>query len=187
MYLKLADLPSLSIQKITGHSSKTIANQLEKYRALLAHNVILDNEMIGGDGIEVEIDETLISRRKNPWTNKDGVWVFGGVERTSTRKMFAVMVPNRKSGTLLEMIKNYINPGSIIISDCWPAYNKIEKVLEINHLTVDYSKNFKDPNTGAHTNHIEGTWHGLKQKIPKNERIPEKLDNYIFEFVEETE
>ena len=53
----------------------------------------------------------------------------------------------------------------------------------MDHLTVDHSKNFKDPITQAHTNHAEGTWNGLKQKIPDKERIPEKIDNYIFEFI----
>jgi mannosyltransferase OCH1-like enzyme len=183
LYLKLAECPSTTIQKITGHSSKTISSILKKYRELLAYNISYSTEMIGGDGVEVEIDETLISRRTNPWTDKNGVWVFGGVERTSTRKIFAVMVSDRKAKTLLDIIQKCIHPGSIIISDCWSAYKSIPKKLKMDHMTVDHSKNFKDPDSGAHTNHIEGTWHGLKEKIPNNERIPEKIDNYIFEFM----
>ena len=50
-------------------------------------------------------------------------------------------------------------------------------------MTVDHSKTFKDPITGAHTNHIEGTWHALKQKIPKIDHNPKKVDDYIFEFM----
>lgn len=55
----------------------------------------------------------------------DGVWVFGGVERISG-KCFLVAVPDRSPDTLLDIIKEWILPGSIIISDCWKAYDKIE-------------------------------------------------------------
>jgi len=47
---------------ITGHSSAIIANILSKFRDLLAEDLNNSIEMIGGDKIEVEIDETLISK-----------------------------------------------------------------------------------------------------------------------------
>ena len=184
LYLKLIDTPSTIIQKFTGHSTKTIADFLVKFRSLLSHSIVFEsNVMIGGPGIIVEIDETLISRKNNPWTGKKGVWVFGGVERTGERRVFAQMVPDRTAKTLLEIIKKCIHPDSIIISDCWTAYKSINKKLKISHMTVDHSKTFKDPITGAHTNHIEGTWHALKQKIPKIDHNPKKVDDYIFEFM----
>jgi hypothetical protein len=182
-YLRLANVPSTSIQLITGHSSATIAQYLSDFRGLLAGSIYNNLQMIGGKGIVVEIDETLISRRKNPWTSKDGVWVFGGVERTGEKRMFSEMVPDRTSKTLLESIKRNIHPDSTIISDCWTAYKSIGKKLKMDHMTVDHSKNFKDPITGAHTNHAEAMWYALKRKIPNSERIPEKIDNYIFEFM----
>ena len=66
LYLKLANVLSTSIQLISGHSSATISALLEKYRDLLASNINESNELIGGPGIEVEIDKTLISRKKTP-------------------------------------------------------------------------------------------------------------------------
>lgn len=53
-----------------------------------------------------------------------GQWVFGGVERGSN-KCFLVAVHDRKKETLLRLIKQWIAPGTIIISDCWAAYNEI--------------------------------------------------------------
>jgi transposase-like protein len=47
--------------------------------------------------------------------------VFGGVER-GTNRCFLVMVPDRKQKTLLAIIKQYIAPGTTIISDEWSAY-----------------------------------------------------------------
>jgi transposase-like protein len=184
LYLKLIDTPSTVIQTITGHSTKTISSILIKFRNLLADNLQFESEvMIGGPGIVVEIDETLISRKNNPWTDKKGVWVFGGVERTGERRVFAQMVPDRTSKTLLEIIRKYVHPDSTVISDCWSAYKQLNKKLKMNHMTVDHSQTFKDPITGAHTNHIEGTWHAIKQKIPKIDCDPKKVDNYIFEFM----
>ncbi|KZS20891.1 Uncharacterized protein APZ42_012306 [Daphnia magna] len=72
----------------------------------------------------------------------DGVWVFGGVERGSG-KCFLVTVIDRSANTLLEVTKECILPRSIIISDCWKSYDKLEL-------------HFKDPETGVHTSQLEG-------------------------------
>jgi len=183
IHLKLNNASSSSICSSTGHSSKTVAFWLQKYRETISQTVQDNNGMIGGPGTIVEIDETLISRRENPWTGKNGVWVFGGIERTPEKRVFAQMVPDRTRKTLFDIIKNHINPGSIIISDCWAAYKTIFEDLGMEHMTVDHSKNFKDPVTGAHTNNIESSWNILKRNVPNSERIPEKVDEYIFEFI----
>lgn len=54
----------------------------------------------------------------------EGQWVFGGTERDSD-KCFLVPVPNRSAKTLIALIRKWIHPGSIIISDCWKAYDAI--------------------------------------------------------------
>ena len=177
MYLKLANVPSTSIQLLTGHLSATIAQYMSIFREIIADLVNQNIQMIGGEGIIVEINETLVSRKKNPWISKQGV------ERTGKKRMFSEMILGRTSRTLLESIKRNIHPGSIIISDCWAAYESIGTKLKMDHVTVDHSKNFKDAITGAHTNHAEAMWYALKRKIPNNERNPDKIDNYIFEFM----
>ncbi|KZR97394.1 Uncharacterized protein APZ42_007767, partial [Daphnia magna] len=53
-------------------------------------------------------------------------------------------------------IKEWILPGSIIISDCWKAYEKIEEHNNYIHLKVNHTLHFKDPKNRAHTNQIEG-------------------------------
>ena len=48
-----------------------------------------DSEQIGGDGKEVEIDESKFGKRKNHKGKRvDGVWVFGGIERQSKKCFF---------------------------------------------------------------------------------------------------
>jgi len=66
------------------------------------------------------------------------------------KKMFAIMVLDRTCETLYSKIEKFIKPGSIIISDCFSSYKRINKKFKMQHKTVDHSKNFKDHITGAH-------------------------------------
>jgi transposase-like protein len=52
------------------------------------------------------------------------MWVFEGIERDSS-KCFLVPVPDRKKETLIALIKEWIEPGTIIYSDCWGPYKDI--------------------------------------------------------------
>ena len=122
---------------------------------------------IGGPGIDVEIDESKFGRRKYYKGHKvEGQWVFGGRESNDKSKIFMVPVSDRKTQTLENLIKKYIKPGSIIHSDCWKAYNNLDK-LGYKHVTVNHSKQFKNPITGACTNRIECDWRHAKVSMPK--------------------
>jgi len=77
---------------------------------------------LGGHGVIVEIDETVISKRKyNRGLVSNQQWFFGGVERGSGR-CFLVPVDQRDASTLLPIIQKFIMPGTTIMSDCWAAY-----------------------------------------------------------------
>ena len=52
---------------------------------------------------------------------KNQQWIFGAIERGS-RKVFLKCVQNRNSETLLELIREVIQPGTTIVSDLWRAY-----------------------------------------------------------------
>ncbi len=120
-----------------------------------------DSEQIGGPGCVVEIDESKFGKRKyHRGKREEGVWVFGGIKRESKRCFFEI-VEDRSTQTLIPLIKKYIKPGTQIISDCWKAYSSLEKE-GYTHLTVNHSKEFKNPETGACTNLVESTWHAVK-------------------------
>ena len=82
---------------------------------------------------------------------------------------------------LLDYIKQFIAPGTIIYSDGWKAYHGIRNIEGFNysHEVVNHSENFVDPITGTHTNTIESKWGGLKRVIPKNARRAEHLGPYL--------
>jgi transcriptional regulator GlxA family with amidase domain len=50
--------------------------------------------------------------------------VFGGVERESGRTLL-VAVPDRTADTLVAIIRDWIEPGTTVISVCWGAYNEL--------------------------------------------------------------
>ena len=75
---------------------------------------------------------------------------------------FMIPVDDRTSATLLSVIKDYIEPGTTIISDCWKAYDCLASE-GYKHFKV----NFVDPDTGAHTNRIEQHWRDAKNLVPK--------------------
>ncbi|XP_070071079.1 uncharacterized protein [Drosophila takahashii] len=138
-------------------------------------------QIIGGDGLTVEIDETKIGRRKyNCGRVVDGQWVFGGICR-ETGDFFLVPVEDRSQETLLPIIEANIANGTRIISDCWKSYNGL-KDANYSHMTVNHSVNFVNPETGANTQRIERLWRDLKENIPHYGRKTEHYQGYLARF-----
>ena len=71
------------------------------------------------------------------------------------------IVNKRDRDTLLPIIIQEIEPGLTIHSDEWRAYSTL-KNHGFLHQTVNHSKNFIDPHTGAQTQTIECLWRHLK-------------------------
>ncbi|KFM63713.1 hypothetical protein X975_24463, partial [Stegodyphus mimosarum] len=71
------------------------------------------------------------------------------------------VVPERSSECFLSVINECILPKTTIISNCWKAYNCLsDEGFEL--LTINDSVQFKDLDTGANINKIEGTWSTIK-------------------------
>lgn len=149
----------------------------------LIYNWLMHHQkQIGGDGIIVEIDEAKFGRRKyNRGRLITGQWLFGGIER-GTKKIFILPVVSRKAEVLIPIIKKHIAPGSIIYSDCWKAYEQIDKST-YQHQTVNHSENFVDPHTGVHTQNVERLWRDVRGVVPKYGRREYHFDHYLAEFV----
>ena len=78
----------------------------------------------------VQIDETKICGRRQ--YNRGRVhqfeeWVFGGICPVQNR-MFMALVKDRRAATLLPLIQLWIEFGSLIVSDGWASYAKINKL-----------------------------------------------------------
>ncbi|GFU62559.1 putative transposase-like protein [Trichonephila clavipes] len=82
-----------------------------------------------------------------------------------------------------ECYKGVVVPGSVIISDCWKAYNCLSHE-GYQHLRVNHSLTFKDPESGAHTNSIEGTWSAIKRSLRNHAaHVEGQFDHYLAEYM----
>lgn len=181
-YLWLSKSPVSSIISISGKDSHTVCSFQKYFRQLVSDSIEVEDVVIGGEGVEVEIDESKLGKRKyNRGHRVEGVWVVGGVERTSERKVFLVEVISRNKETLLEIIKRHVLPGSIIYTDLWKGYSGLENE-GYEHFSVNHSIQFKVPGTNIHTNSIEGTWNGLKLQIRPRNRTKE-VEDHLWEFI----
>ena len=98
--------------------------------------------------------------------------------------IFLRFVERRNRQTLDPLINQHLRPHSTVWSDQFKAYFHLKELENVDsHLTVNHSVHFLDPETGVHTNGIEGLWGRMKLFLSKKSGIPrEQIPGYIDEF-----
>ena len=155
-----------------------------------------DEIKIGGKGKTVEIDETHWTSAKygrGRDVTKEHTWIFGGRERGSEERFCVSIGPGgrRNRATLEPLIIKHIRKGTIIISDCWGAYNHIESLcdgdgqsMNYTHHTVNHREGFLNrTNRTIHTQAVERFWGDLKDKIKgrgHGRTIEQNIFKYLF-------
>ncbi|KAK7938627.1 hypothetical protein WMY93_001953, partial [Mugilogobius chulae] len=93
-------------------------------------------------------------------------WVFGllGVNQNGHTRPILRLVEKRSRRHLVPFIQLHVRIGSSVLSDEWRAY-RILPGLGYRHHTVNHSRYYVDPHTGAHTQHLERAWRSYKEKI----------------------
>lgn len=187
-YLWLVGTTRKAIYLMTGIDTKTATRLISRAKQMITMDIEFHHEeyMIGGEGIIVEIDESKFGKRKyNEGHHVEGVWVVGGVERTPERKCFVVAVDRRDAETLRSVIENNVHPGSIIYTDCWKGYRDEDlAAIGMGHDTVNHTYHWVQPETGVHTNTIEGTWFAAKWlHTPVRQRTRELVSLNLFAFI----
>ena len=138
------------------------------------------SEKIGGVGKTVQTDESKIGKRKYHRGHRvDGQRVFGRREGES-RKCFMVPVVDRSEVTLIPIIQQWIEPGTLIVSDCWKSYTNLTE-YGYQHETVNHSKEFKNEK-GFNTNKQESHGRHLKINLPIFGTRKEHFSSYLAEF-----
>ena len=172
----------------------------------------VDTQMaIGGPNCKIEIDESLISKRKyHKGRLIKQIWVFGGINRES-KKFFIIPLLEeeeeekeqneenyllekdyrdamlkrlpRDKPTLESIIQKYILPGSIIYSDEWAAYNSLSE-LGYGHKVIKHKENFVHPeDPDIHTQNIERLWRDFKEWVKRPGMSEQYLKQYLSRFL----
>lgn len=141
------------------------------------------------DGV-TQVDETFVGgknmkkpkeRRKEKTqgrSTKTKTVVFGLL---SNGIVTTEIVPNTKGKTLINVIKNMVEEGSIVVSDGWVGYSKVRKDFVHKKIAHNEGQYVKDE---FHTNSIEGFWGLLKRGILGiyHSASPKHLQRYCDEF-----
>ena len=146
---------------------------------------------IGGAGHIVEIDETHLAVRKyhrGGMLVSEDEWVFCGIDRT-THEMFAARVQHRGEDTLIPLLRRFVNPESLIISDGWSVYtNNINAENGFPfYQWINHSSEFVNQlDSSVHTQTIERFNLHLKQGItcydPKNQNLDLQIASVCYSY-----
>ena len=165
-----ANFKILDIAEETGISnSKFILSLCRKFREIAVNKYKQDitSRKLGGKGIIVQIDESAFGRakyHKGRALKRHCNWIVGAVD-TSTKRMALKAVPNRRAATLEKFVLKHILPGTIIHTDGWSGYKKLDQKGYI-HKIVEHKYSFvniDDDGTLIHTQNIESLWRVIKK------------------------
>ncbi len=146
---ELLDIQSNTAIRFFMHLRQLIASKLPSY------------EFSG----EVEADESYFGGKRKGQRGrgaKGKVAVFGLLKRRG--KVFTAIVPDAKTKTLLPIIKNKVQPDSIVYTDTFRSYNALD-VTDFHHMRINHSKIFACKQN--HINGIENFWNQAKRQMRK--------------------
>ena len=103
--------------------------------------------------------------------------VFGLLKRGG--KVYTAIIPNAKTETLLPIIKQKVQPDSVVYTDTFKSYNALD-VSDFHHRRINHSTLFaKERN---HINGIENFWNQAKRHLRRFNGIkPESFYWYLKE------
>ena len=171
------------IIKVMKVTSKTVVDWKNFIRDIYTNHFLINSQKVGGPIMIVQIDESLICKRKynvgRILANQDQ-WIVGGIDEAGN--IFMEITTERNQETLEAIIRRNVEPNSIIWSDCWAGYRNIDSAGYF-HEVVNHSIEFVS-SEGVHTNRIESIWGACKRKLnPIRNKKPDLIQGYLSEYI----
>lgn len=162
------------LERQLGVTYKCAWRMAKKIRELMED----DGDLLSGT---VEVDETYTGgkdKMDDGRANKSAV--MGMVEREG--KVRAKHVPDRKTHTVLNTIKENVSKDAVVMSDEYSAYKKLPHLGYTSKRVKHGKKNWVYGDT--HTNSIEGFWSQFKRSVKGTYHSISKkhLQSYLDEF-----
>ena len=170
----------------TGVCQRTVSQYFDFFRELAerAYRCDLVKNPLGSTGGVVQIDESLFNRAKynrGSALARPKMWFFGAVD-SETNRLAIEVCEDRSRDTLEAMISGMVAPGAEIWSDSWRGYARLDNA-GFAHSVVNHSVNYRDPETGVHTNRIEGNWGAVKNFLRQMHcKCRAKTELYVHEY-----
>lgn len=151
------------LQRQLGVTYKTAWRMADLIRKHMG-DVDGDN-LLGGAGEVVEIDETLIGgsvEGKGSGYKGNKTVVVGMMERGG--EVVTKVVTSRHREPMERLVLDNVHPGATVATDEFGSYRRLD-TLGFDHVTVQHKKGqYTTPNGGG-VNSIEGFWAQLKRSI----------------------
>jgi transposase-like protein len=166
-------ISSMEIHRALGITQKTAWFVLQRLRLALRAGSFGMRTKIGGEGTEVEADETFVGgltknmhkSRKLRLVNQGGVHggktVVQGMLDRELRQVRATVIPDVKRETLQDEILNAVKYGSTVYTDDAVGYDKLH--FRFVHDVVNHSQEYVRGR--VHTNGLENFWSLLKRGL----------------------
>ena len=177
--LFVAGVPARTAAELTGVNRNTAILYFHKLRELIAQKLAEQTPFLAG---EVEVDESYFGGRRKGKRGRGAagkVPVFGLLKRGGL--VHTVMIQDTKSLTLMGIIRERIEPDSIVYTDSYRSYDVLD-VSEFHHYRINHKEKFATERN--HINGIENFWNQAKRHLAAYNGIPK---SHFFLFLKECE
>jgi transposase len=170
----VAGVPARTAAELLALNRPTVTLYFHKLREVIATHLAEEAPLPLG---EVEVDESYfggVRKGKHGRGATGKVMVFGLLKRAG--KVYVAMPSDARSQTLVGIIRQRVQPDSIVYTDSFPAYNILD-ISEFHHHRINHRESFGNgPN---HINGIENFWNQAKRHLRRYNGIP-KAHFYLF-------
>jgi len=163
----VSGVPARTAADLVGVNRHTARLYYHKLRELIAAKLAQEAPFEIGD---IEVDESYFGGHRKGKRGRGAagkVAVFGLLKRAG--KVYATMIPDTRSSTLVEIIRERIQPDSVVYTDSYRSYDVLD-VSEFRHKRINHQEQFADRQN--HINGIESFWNHAKRHLRGYNGIP---------------
>ena len=150
-------ISSYEVARDLGITQKSAWFMMHRLRRAMQKGSLMK---LGGDGSEVEVDETFIGgKARNMHLDKRQrrITGTGGKDKTAV----TVVIPNRRKKVLQEEVQKHVAAGTALYTDALLSYDGLAN--DYAHKVIDHAEAYVDGR--VHTNSLENFWSLLKRGI----------------------
>ena len=170
----VAGVSARTAAELTGVNRNTAILFFHKLREIITEKMAAEAPFLAG---EIEVDESYfggVRKGKRGRGAAGKVPVFGLLNRGG--RVYAMMNEDAKAQTLLGIIRDRIQPDSIVYTDSFRSYDVLD-ISEFHHVRINHSATFVEGK--SQINGIENFWNLAKRHLRRYNGVP-KLHFYLF-------